>query len=125
MKKNYRIKKNKEFRRLYSEGRFYAEEFLVLYMIKNGVDYNRLGVSVSKKVGGAVTRNRVKRLFRENYRLLSPKLKKGYDFVITGRVKTKNANNQQVKKCMISAFKRGRLFLNEENIDFNHKNISK
>lgn len=113
MSRVFRLKKNSDFKKIYKHGRYYAEEYLVLYVIKNGTEHNNFGVSVSKKVGGSVTRNRIKRLLRENYRLMSDKLKKGYNIVITARIKTKDATYHDINKCMLSAFNRARFFIKE------------
>ena len=69
MKHTYVIKQNYEFRRLYHRGKSAANRYLVLYCMKNRLGRNRLGLTVSAKFGGAVQRNRAKRLFREAYRL--------------------------------------------------------
>ena len=72
----YRLKKNNEFRIVYRRGKSIANDLLVLYIFKNrknkdikGNPYNKIGISVSKKVGNSVIRGRIKRLITENYRL--------------------------------------------------------
>ena len=87
MKKAVTLKENWEFRRLYNKGKSAVGPAMVIYCKKNRLDHNRLGVTVSTKLGGAVVRNRARRRLREIYRLASPKLKKGYDFVIVARSK--------------------------------------
>src|SRR3712207_8208848 len=73
--KKYKIRKNSEFRIVYKRGKSFSNKLLVLYVKRNGTNFNRLGISVSKKVGKSVIRSRVKRLIRESYRLNSSNLK--------------------------------------------------
>ena len=87
MKKAVTLKENWEFRRLYQKGKSAVGPAMVIYCKKNRLDHNRLGVTVSTKLGGAVIRNRARRRLREIYRLNSPCLKKGYDFVLVARSK--------------------------------------
>lgn len=81
------IKENHVFRRLYSKGRSAAASALVLYVRRNGSRENRLGLTVSTKVGKAVVRNRVRRRLREIYRLHQHELTQGWDLVLVARVK--------------------------------------
>ncbi|OGO76791.1 MAG: ribonuclease P protein component [Clostridiales bacterium GWB2_37_7] len=104
-----RMKKNFEFKKVYSEGRYYVEKYLVMYSIKNSSDYNKVGFSVSKKVGKAVIRNRVKRLMKENFRMLESDAKKGFDIIFTARPVSAEADFEAFKKCMESALIRGRI----------------
>ena len=76
---------NYEFRRVYSRGKSAATKRLVVYCRKNGMNKNRLGITVSTKLGKAVVRNRAKRRFREIFRLNSPALLPGHDFIIVAR----------------------------------------
>ena len=85
MKSTYVIKQNHEFRRLYHRGKSSANRYLVLYCLKNRRPHNRLGLTVSAKFGGAVQRNRAKRLFREAYRLHESEFKQGFDLVLVAR----------------------------------------
>ena len=110
MDKQSKIRKNRVFKRVYSRGKYYAEEYLVLYLLKNGDINNSVGYSVSKKVGNSVVRNRVKRLMKENYRRISEGLKTGYYIVFTARVKSKNADFYDIEKSMIRSLKRAKLF---------------
>ena len=85
MKKTVTIKENRAFRRIYSRGKSAVTPFLVVYCRPNRLDHNRLGVTVSTKLGCAVVRNRARRRLREVYRLSLPHLKPGYDVVLVGR----------------------------------------
>ena len=87
MKSTYTIKQNYEFRRLYRRGTSAASPYLVVYAMKTRRPHNRIGLTVSPKLGGAVVRNRIKRLLREAYRLHEQEIKQGYDFVIVARVR--------------------------------------
>ena len=103
MKKTVAIKENRTFRRIYSKGRSAVTPFLVLYCRPNGQDHNRLGVTVSTKLGGAVTRNRARRRLREVYRLAQPELKQGFDFVLVARTRCVNGPYQK----LTAAFQKG------------------
>ena len=79
------LKKNYQFRFVYNRGKSIANKHLVMYVIKNGKNFNRLGISVSKKVGISVVRSRVTRLIKESYRLSEENIKRGFDIVIIAR----------------------------------------
>ena len=88
MKKTVTIKENRTFRRIYNRGKSAVTPYLVLYVRPNGQKRNRLGVTVSTKLGCAVVRNRARRRLREVYRLAQPELKQGYDIVLVARGRT-------------------------------------
>lgn len=79
------LKMNYEFRRLYQRGKSAVQPCLVIYCRRNGREGNRLGITVSNKLGNAVTRNRVRRRLREIYRLSEGTLLRGQDLVIVAR----------------------------------------
>lgn len=85
MKKALTLKKNHEFRRLYSKGASAAGSGLVIYCRKNRLGHNRLGITVSTKLGHAVVRNRARRRLRETFRLNGPMLRQGYDIILVAR----------------------------------------
>ena len=91
MKFSESLKKNKDFRHVYDEGKSYANRILVMYAMTNGLEKNRLGISVSKKVGNSVIRHRLTRLIRESYRLNESHFSSGLDIVVIARVNGKNA----------------------------------
>jgi ribonuclease P protein component len=111
MKKAFRLRKNLEFKYVYNKGKSYANSFLVLYIIQNNSDFNKIGVSVSKKVGNSVIRNKVKRRIKECYRLNSYMIAKGYNIVFISRVKTSEATYKEIEKAMISLFKKAQIII--------------
>jgi len=95
------IKENSDFKRLYYRGKSSVKKRIVLYYRKNKFSYNRLGLTVSPKVGNAVTRNRVRRLLKESYRNLTTI--QGYDIVIVARRSSQNSNFHEIQKDLKSA----------------------
>ena len=96
MKKTVTIKNNHEFRRLYSKGRSAVTPYLVVYCRRNRLGHNRLGVTVSTKLGCAVVRNRARRRIRELYRLAQPGMKQGYDLVVVARSRAHDAPDRKL-----------------------------
>ena len=111
MKHTESLKKNFQFRHVYHRGRSIANRHLVLYMVKNGTDGNRLGISVSKKVGKSVVRSHVTRLIRESYRDLEENVKCGYDLVIIARVYCADASFHEIHRSLRHLLKKNQLLL--------------
>ncbi len=118
--KHEKLRKNAEFQQVYRRGRSFANHLLVLYAIKrkqnrkDGVPFNKLGISVSKKVGKSVVRSRVKRLIYETYRLNKVNFVDGYDFVIIARVSSHDKSYAEIEKALIHVFKKAGLTRNDE-----------
>jgi ribonuclease P protein component len=91
MKYTVSLKNNYEFRRLYSKGESAVSPYEVVYCRKNGRGCNRVGYTVSTKLGKAVVRNRIRRRYKEIYRLNEDRLKCGYDIVVVARSKSRDA----------------------------------
>jgi ribonuclease P protein component len=83
--KRGRLSRSADFDRVYREGRSHASRHLVVYSFPRAGGDARLGVSVGRKVGGAVERNRVKRVLREAFWAVAPELPEDHDFVLVAR----------------------------------------
>ena len=101
MKFSESLKKNKDFHYVYNNGTSYANRFLVMYVVENGLDTNRLGISVSKKVGNSVIRHHITRLVRESYRLHEDMFNSGLDIVVIARVNARNAGYHEVESAIL------------------------
>lgn len=95
------LKKNKDFKTVYHHGKSYANKQLVLYVLKNDLQKNRLGISVSKKVGNSIVRHRLTRLIRESYRLNEERFLNGYDFVVIARAGARGKKCQEIEKALL------------------------
>ena len=93
------IKKDKKFKYIYTNGRSFANKKLVMYYIKNNEEKLQIGISISKKVGKAVVRNRLRRLIKENIRL-SENIKNGYSIIFLARVGADDLNCDTMKSSM-------------------------
>ena len=94
------LKQNHLFRRLYQRGKSAAGRYVVVYCRKNGLDYNRLGLTVGTKVGHAVVRNRIRRRIREAYRLSEHSYLRGYDIVVVARGRAADASYREIAGCL-------------------------
>lgn len=88
------LRKNELFQEVYKNGKSFGNKNLVVYVLRNNQGFNRLGISVSKKVGNSIVRHRLTRLIRESCRLHEDMFNSSLDIVVIARV---NANT--VKKC--------------------------
>ena len=101
MKFSESLKKNKDFQVVYKNGKSYANRYLVLYIRENGMDKNRLGISVSKKVGNSVVRHHLTRLIRESYRLQEEHFQWGFDLVVIARAGAKERSYHDIESALI------------------------
>ena len=108
------LKKNKDFQIVYRTGKSYANRFLVMYIRKNGMNRNRLGISVSKKVGNSVVRHHLTRLIREGYRLQEEHFLCGYDIIAVVRVNAKNSTFADIKSALIHLGKLHKIYISEK-----------
>ena len=100
------LKKNKEFQRVYSKRKSFANLYLIAYTAKNNMEISRIGISVSKKVGNSVVRHRVTRLIRESYRLNKDRLTGGYDIIIVARPMAKEQGYTGIEDAYLQLCRR-------------------
>lgn len=103
MKFTVSLKQNHVFRRLYAKGKSRATPCLALYARRNGGKTNRLGITVSTKLGHAVVRNRIRRRLREIYRLHEEQFLPGYDLVAVARVRAVYARYGELERSFLKA----------------------
>ena len=103
------LKKNSDYRRVYSHGKTVADRLIVLYFLPNNTEKSRFGFTVSKKVGNAVTRNRIRRLLRETCRLNCGLFPAGYDYVLLARREIAGSSYQEVEASLLKLLKRLKL----------------
>ncbi len=95
------LKKTADFQKVYKNGKSYANKYFVMYVLENGTSQNRVGISVSKKVGNSVIRHRVTRLIRESYRLHEGIFNNGLDIVIVARQSAATVDFYQVDSALL------------------------
>ena len=113
MKKLNTLKKNYEFKNVMSRGQYCCGKYITIYITKNNLQKNAIGIAVSTKSAKAVKRNRIKRLIRENYRLKKEKLKKGNNIVFLWNQKNSvdDTNFDKIEKDMDIIFKKINLYI--------------
>lgn len=106
MKNTETLKKNYEFKNVFTKGKYYSGKFIEIFYIKNNKKINNIGIAISSKITNAVGRNKIKRLIRENYRLIEEKIDLGYNIVFLWKKKQDitNANFQNIKNDMNNIF---------------------
>ena len=95
------LKKNKDFQIVYRNGRSCANRLLVMYVHPNGREKNRIGISVSKKVGNSVVRHRLTRLIRESYRISEEKFRCGFDIIVIARTSARGRDYRSIESALI------------------------
>ncbi|WP_027408144.1 ribonuclease P protein component [Anoxybacteroides tepidamans] len=114
MKKKYRIKKNEEFQQVFQQGKSTANRQFVVYVLDRPEQpYFRLGLSVSKKIGKAVVRNRVKRYIRQVFLELREHIAIGHDYVIIARIPVAGMNYAEVKKSLVHVLKKAGVLIKQ------------
>lgn len=95
------LKKNYDFQQVYRKGKSYANKYLVMYVLENHSERNRLGISVSKRVGNSVVRHRVTRLIRESYRLRENIFNSGLDIVVIARNSASTVSCREIESALL------------------------
>ena len=95
------LKKNRDFQNDYKNGKSKANKYLVMYVLENQLDSNRLGISVSKKVGNSVIRHHLTRLIRESYRLNKEMFNSGLDIVVIARESAKDRKYKEIESALL------------------------
>ena len=115
------INRNAEFKRIYKKGTPFIGKYIIVYVFQNKRSHNRIGITVSKKLGSAVIRNRVRRMIAESYRLSGANYKTGYDFVFVGRGRSVSVKMQDIMECMNDIFLKNGLveeiYINGEKVE--------
>ena len=116
LNKNSLLRKNRDFRIVYKYGKSFANRFVVMYLLKpqkNLSSNRRIGFVTGKKIGGAVERNRAKRLMKESYRLLQHEILEGIDIVLIGRAGLPKAKFEIVQKSVREILKKAKVLKKE------------
>ena len=95
------LKSNSDFSKVYKKGRSKANRYLVVYVRENGTENNRLGVSISKKVGNSVYRHYFKRCVKESYRLHEKMFNSGLDIVVLARTSAKGIKYRDIESALM------------------------
>lgn len=105
--KKYRLAKREDFHKVYRYGKSVANhQFVLYYLPKTGQGEFRLGLSISKKVGNAVVRNRLRRVIKEIVRLNIDRITGGYDYIIIVRKPCAEMNYKELEKSLFHVFRK-------------------
>lgn len=116
MKKTKMLKKNYEFRKVLSKGKYYSGEYVEAFILKNERKANLLGIAINTKIGTAVERNRIKRLFRESFYSFEEFLIDGQSIVLLWKKKQsiEKATYKNIREDMYNIFDKAKIFLEEK-----------
>ncbi len=118
MKKTKMLKKNYEFKKVLSKGKYFSGKYIEAFVLKNNFNYNLLGLAISVKTAKAIKRNLIKRLIRENYKLVEETLKTGYSIVFLWKknIDIKYAVFSNIKSDMQIIIDKAKIKESKENI---------
>lgn len=106
MKSINSLNRNRDFKRIYSKGKYASSKLLVTYVLKNRLKTIRVGITTSKKVGNAVQRNRCRRIIRAAYFPIQKQLPQGFDIVFVARNETPNVKSYDISRDMLYQFRK-------------------
>jgi len=109
VKRLYRVRENERFQEIRRQGRSYSDKMVVLCVLPNGLPYNRFGFSVSKRIGKAVQRNRIRRRIRESLRLRMDEILPGWDLVWIARTPIQSAEYGEIDAACARLLRRASL----------------
>lgn len=113
MQRSESLKKNQDFQKVYKHGTSKGNRYLVMYVLKNQYMKNRLGISVSKKVGNSVVRHRLTRLIRESYRLNETDFDSNLDIVVVARASAKGKGFHEIESAFLHLARKHHITGNE------------
>lgn len=105
MNKVYSLKNNQDFKKIYKTGKNYWNRNLILYVRKNDQEVNRVGYSITKKVGNSVIRNKIRRRMKEIYRLNLLNLDEGYDLIFIPKKNVTEISYRELESAMLHIIK--------------------
>lgn len=97
MKRFPSVRKNREFQDIYKHGTSYANRLLVMYVMESGEDGNRIGISVSRKVGNSIVHHHITRLLREIFRLNNSRIRTELNIIVVARVAAKKSDYKDLE----------------------------
>ena len=110
MKKNFRVKREKDFKAIFKEGTSFANRKFVVYQLENQQNHFRVGLSVSKKLGNAVTRNQIKRRIRHILLSVREHLADNVDFVVIARKGVESLDYAEMEKNLLHVLKLSKIY---------------
>ena len=110
MKKNFRVKREKDFKAIFKDGMSFANRKFVVYQLENQQNHFRVGLSVSKKLGNAVTRNQIKRRIRHILQSVKGSLVEHVDFVVIARKGVETLEYAEMEKNLLHVLKLSKIY---------------
>ena len=110
MKKSFRVKREKDFKAIFKDGTSFANRKFVVYQLENQQNHFRVGLSVSKKLGNAVTRNQIKRRIRDILQSVKGRLVEHVDFVVIARKGVETLEYAEMEKNLLHVLKLSKIY---------------